>query len=115
MNTVYHLGTCDTCRKILRRIPENTVIEARDIKKNPLTASEIDALAKFAGSYEALFSRRSQQYKTLNPDGRKLDERDYREAILSHYTFMKRPVFVIDDAIFIGNNEETVQKALAEL
>ncbi|MBZ0136842.1 MAG: arsenate reductase [Planctomycetes bacterium] len=104
MNNVFiHLGTCNTCKKILAELgPKAKKLESRELKSEPLTGAELDALKKLAGSYEALFSRRSQQIKTLGLDVSTFGEKDYRKYILEHYSFLKRPVIVIDGKITIG-------------
>lgn len=113
-NKIYHLSTCDTCRKILKEIDAaGNGFELQDIKTQPLTPGQLDELKKMAGSYEALFSRRSQQYKALGLAGQVLTEEDYKRYTLEHYTFLKRPVAVYNNQVFIGNEKKTV-KALKE-
>ncbi len=36
-------------------------------------------------------------------------EADYRQYILDEYTFLKRPVFIVEDEIFIGNSKKVVE------
>lgn len=113
---IYHLSTCDTCRKILKEtdVP-NHGFELQDIKAQPLTAQQLDALKEKAGSYEALFSRRSQQYKALNLAAQTLTEEDYRRYILEHYTFLKRPVIEYNGQLFIGNEKKTTEALKAAM
>ena len=40
-----------------------------------------------------------------------LQEADYRQYILEHYTFLKRPVLVIEDQIFVGNCPKIIAAA----
>jgi len=40
-----------------------------------------------------------------------LSEQDYRQLILDEYTFLKRPVIIIDDQIFVGNAKKEVESA----
>ena len=40
-----------------------------------------------------------------------LSETDYKDLILEHYTFLKRPVVVVEDQIFVGNSKKTVEAA----
>ena len=40
-----------------------------------------------------------------------LKEADYRQYILKHYTFLKRPVLVIKDQIFVGNSPKIIAAA----
>jgi len=87
----------------------------RELKSAPLTGAELDALKQLAGSYEALFSRKSQQIKKLGLDVSRFGEKDFRKYILEHYSFLKRPVIVIDGQVFIGNAKDTVTAAKAAL
>lgn len=114
MNTVYYLPSCDTCRKILKSLPENN-LSLRDIKQEPITEAELETMRKLAGSYEALFSRKAQLYKSLGLKEKSLTESDYKKYILEHYTFLSRPVFVIDDRIYIGNSAKNVEAVIKAL
>ena len=114
MNRVYHLSNCTTCKKILASLPENNLRQI-DIKQTPLTESEVDELAKLAGSYEKLFSRKAMLYKSLGLKDKNLKEKDFRKYLLEHYTFLSRPVFVIDGNIYIGNSKSNVEKVIAAL
>lgn len=115
MNVVYYLKSCDTCQKILKSLPQNHGLVLHDIKQEPLNGEQIDALKNIAGSYEALFSRKAQLYKSLGLKDQNLTEADYRKYLLEHYTFLSRPVFVINGKIFIGNQAATVQKVIEAL
>ena len=44
-----------------------------------------------------------------------LTEKDIKHYILEHYTFLSRPVIIIDDQIFIGNSKKTVDAAKAAM
>jgi arsenate reductase len=44
-----------------------------------------------------------------------LSEKDYRDLILEEYTFLSRPVILIDDDIYVGNSKKNVESALAAL
>jgi len=115
-NKIYHLSTCDTCRKILKEIDATgNGFELQDIKTQPLTEKQLDALKEKAGSYETLFSRRSQQYKALNLAAQILTEKDYRKYILEHYTFLKRPVIEYNGEIFIGNEKKNIEALKAAM
>ncbi len=107
----YYLGTCSTCERILKEIPNLKTFTMREIKGQPITAKELDELKNLAGSYEALFSRVALKYRSLGLNTMTLTEKDYRKYILAEYTFLKRPVMVIGKSktpdaageIFIGN------------
>lgn len=108
MKKVYYLKTCDTCLKILKKFSLKDW-QHREIKINPITKEEIEEMHRLAGSYEALFSKKSNQIKLREIDLKTLTEDDYKELILDHYTFLKRPVFMTEDQIFIGNEKKTIE------
>ena len=108
-NKAYTLSSCDTSKRILKQANiTDDDFEIIDIKKKSLKEEELDTLKTLAGSYEALFSRRAQKYKSMGLKNKSLSELDYRELILQDYTFLKRPVILIDDSIFIGNSKSNV-------
>ena len=37
-----------------------------------------------------------------------LQEENFRRLILEEYTFLKRPIFLIGQQIFIGNSKKTI-------
>jgi arsenate reductase len=86
-------------------------IEKREIKTKPLTVKELEMLHGLSGSYEALFSKRAKLYKERGLKDEQLSEDDIRYLILEHYTFLKRPVLVFNDSIFIGNSPVVVEAA----
>ena len=111
MKKVYHLGKCNTCQRILKELNWNE--ETQEIRSEKITEKQLGEMAVLAGSYEALFSRRAIKYKTLKE--KTLSEADYKQLILEEDTFLKRPVFLIDGAIFIGNTKKTVEAVEAAL
>ncbi|MBB4080195.1 arsenate reductase [Lewinella aquimaris] len=115
MPTIYQLNTCNTCQRIIAELGEQADLEVVNIKEQALTPAQLDRLAELAGSYEALFSRRAMKYRNMGLADRKLTEADYRNLILQEYTFLKRPVTVVDDRIFVGSAKKTVAAAKAAL
>ena len=113
MKKVYHLGKCNTCQRILDELNWNE--ETQEIRSEKITDKQLDEMAVLAGSYEALFSRRAIKYKTLKLKEKILSEADYKQLILEEDTFLKRPIFIIDGAIFIGNTKKTVEAVQAAL
>jgi len=111
MKKVYYLKTCSTCIRILKELnlPPDFVLQ--DIKTEEITVKQLEAMQVLAGSYEALFSKRSQLYKEMGLKNQKLEERDYKHYILEHYTFLSRPVIIFENAIFIGNSKAVVEAA----
>lgn len=115
MKIIYTLKTCSTCKRIIDELNLPEAFEIRDIKSNPMTEKEVDHMAKMAGSYEALFSRRAQLYKQRELKDQNLSEQDIKSLILEHYTFLSRPVIIDGDHIFIGNSGKTVAAAKARI
>ena len=111
MRKAFHLSSCNTCQKILKETDAATVCELQDIKLQNIQAKDLDWLASKVGSYEALFSRKALKFRAMGLHEMTLTEGDYRRLILEEYTFLKRPVFIIDDAVFVGNLAKTVQAA----
>ena len=110
MKKIYHLGNCTTSQAIIKdtRIDKKG-FEMQDIKFEKITPAQLDEMKKMAGSYEALFSRRAIKYRELGLKDENLTEKDYRNYILEEYTFLKRPVVIINDKIFIGSEKKTVE------
>ncbi|WBL22172.1 arsenate reductase family protein [Zunongwangia sp. HRR-M8] len=111
MKKIYYLSTCDTCKRILNEIEAPAAFELQDIKTNAITKTQIEEMQKLAGSYESLFSKRARLYKERDLKNKNLSEEDYKALILEHYTFLKRPVIINDDEIFIGNAKKNVAAA----
>jgi len=111
MKKIYHLSTCNTCQRILKELEPLDGVALEDIKTEPITATQLEEMHKLAGSYGALFSRRAMLYKEKGLKERHLSENDYKNLILEHYTFLKRPVILVGDQIFIGNAKKEVEAA----
>lgn len=111
MNKVYYLKTCSTCIRILKDLSLPADFELQDIKTEPITVKQLEELQKFSGSYESLFSKRAKLYKEMDLKNANLSEADYKHYILDHYTFLSRPVIIINNQIFIGNSKKIVELA----
>jgi arsenate reductase len=101
----YWLPNCSTCKKaagwLERRGVEIT--EFRDIKSEPLSRSEIEALIKMlGGAAEDLFSKRAIKYREMKLNERDLSNEEMIELMTDEYTFLKRPVMVIDGRAVAG-------------
>jgi arsenate reductase len=46
---------------------------------------------------------------------KQLSESDYKNLILENYTFLSRPVFIINDAIYIGNSQQNMLQVMKVL
>jgi len=112
MKKVFYLKTCDTCRKILAQF-DLTGWEIREIKKEPVTGEELAEMYEKTRSYEALFSKKSTQIRQRGLEVKTLTENDFKDLLLDHYSFLKRPVFITEDRIFIGNDKKNVEELKA--
>lgn len=108
MKKIFYLKTCDTCKRILKSFPTEG-FQFQEIKSEPITENQIAELKKMAGSYEVLFSRRAKKYKEMGLKDVSLEESDFKHYILSDYTFLQRPVIVIDKQIFIGSGKKNLE------
>ena len=115
MKKIYYLSTCSTCNRIIKELGLNDSFEFQDIKTNKITTEQIKQMAKMSGTYESLFSRRAMKYKSMGLAEKTLAENDYKKLILEEYTFLKRPVIIIDNKIFVGNSKKIVEAAKKEL
>ncbi len=111
MKKIYFLSTCSTCKRIMQELNIGDDFEKQDIKFDKITSEQLEQMAAKAGSYEALFSKRSRQYRALGLHEQTLSEEDYKKYILEEYTFLKRPVMLIGDEIFVGNSKKVVEAA----
>ena len=110
MKKIYHLAKCTTCQAIIKETAiDRKGFAMQDIRTEKITAAQLDEMKKMAGSYEALFSRRALKYKELGLKDKKLEEKDYRNYILQEDTFLKRPVVIINDKIFIGSEKKNIE------
>ena len=115
MRKIYHLATCNTCQRIIKELGGLEDFENQNIKEEGIKAGQIDEMKKHTGSYESLFSRRAMKYRSMGLNEMDLTEKDYRKYILQEYTFLKRPVIIIDTNIFVGNSKKVVAAAKEKL
>jgi len=87
----------------------------QDVKSEKLTVSQIEEMFVLSGSYDSLFSRRAMKYKSMGLKEKNLSEVDYKKLILDEYTFLKRPVIIIEGKIFIGNSKKVVASVIEEI
>jgi arsenate reductase len=116
MKKIYHLGNCTTSQTIIKDTQlDRKGFEMQDIKFEKISPSQLEEMKKMAGSYESLFSRRAMKYKEMGLKDKKLEEKDYRDYILEEYTFLKRPVVIINNKIFVGSEKKTVEALKKEV
>lgn len=101
--------------RILKELNPSQDFILQDIKEDEITVKQLEEMEELAGSFEALFSKRAKLYKEMDLKNQNLSEKDFRHYILDHYTFLKRPVIIFEDQIFIGNSKKTVEAAKAAM
>lgn len=111
MYSFYYIKTCDTSLRILKQLPVDK-FQLIDIKTHPLQVNQLEHLKALAGSYEALFSRKAKKFKEMDLKNQNLNEMDYRRLLLDEYTFLKRPVVVMDLEIFVGSEKKNVKRLI---
>jgi arsenate reductase-like glutaredoxin family protein len=111
MKKVFYLKTCSTCTKILKQL-DLSGWDLRELKAQNITEEELADMYALAHSYEALFSKKSTQIKARELNLKTLEEKDFKALILEHYSFLKRPVFLTQNEIFIGNEKKNVENVL---
>jgi len=84
--------------------------EFQDIKFEPVNEEQLGQMYKLTGSYEALFSKIARKYKEQGLKNSNLTEEDYKKFILTEYTFLKRPVILINDKIFVGSSKNNIKQ-----
>ncbi|ANW94810.1 arsenate reductase [Wenyingzhuangia fucanilytica] len=113
MKKIYHLKTCDTCKRILNQLNLDG-FEIQEIKSNPVNAEQLQEMYVLTNSYEELFNKRARLYKEQGLKDKNLSVEDYKNYILKEYTFLKRPVAIIDNEIFVGNSKKTVEALVSK-
>ncbi|HKJ41860.1 MAG TPA: ArsC/Spx/MgsR family protein [Sunxiuqinia sp.] len=115
---VYFLSTCDTCKRIMKEVGVDDSFERQDTKFDPVTEQQVEGFYRHTGSYEALINKRARKLKNALDENPVSSDADYKKLLLMDYTFLKRPVFEINNRLFVGNAPkvvEAVKKALGSL
>ena len=115
MKKIYHLSTCDTNKRILKELNLSSEFIKQDLKKNPISEKELEEMYQFTSSYEALINKRAKLYSERGLKNKNLQEEDFKNLLLEHYTFLKRPVLINENEIFIGNSKNVVSSAKESL
>jgi arsenate reductase-like glutaredoxin family protein len=110
-NLFVYLDSCNTCQRILKELSLPSTVPLQNTKEQPITKKQVEFLKEQSGSYESLFNRRAQLYRGRNLHEKELTEADYKELLLDHYTFIKRPILIYKDKAYIGNSKKVVAAA----
>jgi len=115
MKKIYYLSSCNTCLRIMSSLGIGEEFIQQDLKSDPINQGQLEELYELTGSYESLFNKRARLYKERQLKEQALAEEDFKALILEHYTFLKRPVVIIDGAIFVGNSKSSVEALAAKI
>ncbi|MDQ6786180.1 MAG: arsenate reductase family protein [Acidobacteriota bacterium] len=112
--TFYWLPDCATCQKAKRFLERHSVAitRFRDIKEEPLSRAEVECLAQILGGASELFSRRAVKYREMKLSEREVSEQEMLDLMAGEYTFLKRPLLVIDGKAIAGFFEKTFESFL---
>lgn len=98
---VYGISTCDSTKAALKALQKaGKAATFRDIRANPLTAAEIDAIITEFG--DRAVNKQSTTYRSFSPF---LRESEPEAQIAAQPTVMKRPVIQDGTRWFIGWDE----------
>ena len=111
MAKIYYLSSCNTCMRIIEELDLPNDFILQDIKNENITEAQLEEMRALTDSYESLFSKRARLYKEMGLKDKTLSEDDYKAYILEHYTFLKRPVIIFNNQIFVGNAKKVVDTA----
>ena len=110
MKVVFYLKSCNTCTRIIKEIKLDSSFIFREIKSNPLTIKEIEMIHDLSKNYESIFNKRAKLFSEKKLRDVSLTELKYKNYILENYTFLKRPVIIKGEKIFIGNSKKNLLK-----
>jgi len=113
MKKAYYLSTCDTCKRILKELNLSNDWGLQDIKTGKITVEQLEKMRSLTDSYDSLLNKRARKLSEYK--GQDLNEENLKSMILEEYTFLKRPVFLLDNEIFIGNAKKTVESLKTKL
>ena len=109
------MSTCDTCKKIINIWSPSDELSLIDLKKNPINQKQLKELYELSKSYESLLNKRALLYREFKKKNPVPTESDYKKLILEHYTFLKRPILLINDKLVIGNSKKSIDEGLYEI
>jgi arsenate reductase (glutaredoxin) len=110
----YWLPNCSTCVKAKKFLNDNNIEinDLRDIKSDRLSRAEVENLVEIIGGADGLFSRRAIKYRELGLNLREVPATEMLDLMTEEYTFIKRPVLVIDGKAIAGFSEKSYAEVL---
>lgn len=84
-------------------------MQLQDIKTDKISENQLNEMINLAGKVESLFSKRSMKFRAWGLHEKELTDLEMKSLIIEEYTFLKRPVLILDEQIFIGNAKKEVE------
>ena len=100
---VYHLKSCDTCRKAIKGLTTaGAAMELRDVRADGIDPGDLERIVEGAG-WEAALNRRSTTWRGLgDADKADMDAHKAQALIAAHPTLLKRPAILDGDLVTVG-------------
>ncbi len=100
---IYHLKTCDTCRKAIKAIKAaGHIPELIDVRADGVPAADLAKVVQAVG-YENLLNTRSTTWRGLDTAEKEDIDLDKALSLMGeHPTLIKRPVIMDGEKITIG-------------
>ena len=107
MVKIFGIKTCDACRNALKYLDENNIEhQFFDLRDGTLNREMIERWA-FKVGWKSLLNRRSKTWRgLLKEKAQCLDVSQAVELMLENPTVIKRPIFDLDDTIYIGLRDQ---------
>ena len=109
--TIYHLKSCDTCKKAIKALQAaNHDLTLIDVRSDGVPVSELDRLVAAVG-FDVLMNTRSTTWRELaDADKADLNEAKATTLMANHPTLIKRPVIADGGAVSVGWTKEVQAK-----
>ncbi len=116
MNTFICYDRCTTCKKAQKWLDTKGIeYTARPIKEENPTAKELSAWIKKSGKEaRKFFNTSGQLYREMGLSAKLKDmsEQEMIELLATDGMLVKRPLFITNDAVFVGFKEAEWEKLL---
>ena len=112
MLIVHGIKSCDSVKKALKFLKENTIEHSfRDFKETPLGCDELNKWLEHT-TLDKLFNSKSTTYRKLNLKELTLDDTQKINWLCQENLLIKRPVIQSESAIIIGYDKDIYEMEL---
>lgn len=112
-----HIAGINNCNKIrdTKKWMDEHDVEYTfiDVKKDPLTRSELKELEIKVG-LDVLVNKRGRKWRDLGLAKKDLSDEQLFDQLLEHQTMIKRPVLLKEESVLVGYDEESFEAFIAE-